>query len=377
MAKRLTNEEWISKAKNKFPNLDFSNTQYINKRSNITVRCPIHGEFTSMAGGFMETKYGCPKCGHEQSNQKRMTSQEDYISKIKIAYNSKYDCSKVVYKGSKDKITLVCPKHGEFQIRADNFNANCPKCSQSYKRNHEEFVQELKEKFPSIEIIEGKFETVRSILTFKCSECGNMWESTPAHILASKYGCSKCAHVNAKIPNRMKSEDFLKKIREISPEIEILSEYTTSRNRIKCRCSKCNNEWNPKAIYLLQGYKCPKCSKQNRGFRNEQVIINYLNNKNINFICQFKITKPFEGRNYIEIDFYLPDYNLFIEYNGKQHYVPIEYFGGEIAFKNRVKRDENLRNYCKENNINLLEIRYDQNIEEKLDEYFNKQEQKI
>lgn len=195
MAKKLTNEEWIIRAKEKFPNLDFSNTQYINKRSNVTIKCPIHGKFTTMAGGFMITKYGCPKCGHEQSNQKRTTTQDKYISKIKIAYESKYDCSKVIYKGSREKITLICPKHGEFQIRADNYSANCPKCSHSYRRTHEEFNQELKEKFPNIEIIKGKFENIRSIMTFKCLECGNIWKSTPNRILSSKFGCPKCAYV--------------------------------------------------------------------------------------------------------------------------------------------------------------------------------------
>lgn len=32
------------------------------------------------------------------------------------------------------------------------------------------------------------------------------------------------------------------------------------------------------------------------------------------------------------IDFYIPEYNIFIEYNGEQHYVPIEHFGGELQF---------------------------------------------
>ncbi len=68
-------------------------------------------------------------------------------------------------------------------------------------------------------------------------------------------------------------------------------------------------------------------------------------------------------------DFYIPSQNLIIEYNGEQHYRPVRF--GQIRFgqkhnctqkqadENFIKqqaRDELLKNYCKENNINLLEI---------------------
>lgn len=165
-------------------------------------------------------------------------------------------------------------------------------------------------------------------------------------------------------------EQFENKIKNISPNIIINSEYKGSNNSIKCKCSICGHEWEPKAENLLKGSNCPKCHL----YKGEQQISKYLDINNIKYIIQYKIEKPFESREFILIDFYLPDYNLFIEYNGKQHYVPIEYFGGEIQYKNQIQRDENLRDYCKENNINLLEIHYDENIEEKLDEYFRKQE---
>ena len=58
------------------------------------------------------------------------------------------------------------------------------------------------------------------------------------------------------------------------------------------------------------------------------------------------------------VDFYLPKYNLFIEYNGKQHYEPIEYFGGQQYLEEQVKRDNYLLEYCKNNSIDILIIDY-------------------
>lgn len=62
----------------------------------------------------------------------------------------------------------------------------------------------------------------------------------------------------------------------------------------------------------------------------------------------------------LRFDFYLPNYNTCIEFQGKQHYVPVAYFGGEKYFEIRQKRDDIKRNYCIKNNIHLVEIRYDE-----------------
>lgn len=69
-------------------------------------------------------------------------------------------------------------------------------------------------------------------------------------------------------------------------------------------------------------------------------------------------------------DFYLLKYNLCVEYQGKQHYETVEFFGGEKEFEIRQKHDKIKRNFCKKNKIVLLEIKYSDNIESKLNEFF-------
>lgn len=60
----------------------------------------------------------------------------------------------------------------------------------------------------------------------------------------------------------------------------------------------------------------------------------------------------------LRFDFYLPKFNILIEYQGKQHYKSVEKWGGEEAFKDRLKKDSMKRNYCLKNNIKLIEIPY-------------------
>ena len=64
------------------------------------------------------------------------------------------------------------------------------------------------------------------------------------------------------------------------------------------------------------------------------------------------------GGGLLRFDFYLPDYNLLIEYQGKQHYTQYYRFGGEEEYNKRIEHDRRKREYCKENNIDLLEIPY-------------------
>lgn len=62
----------------------------------------------------------------------------------------------------------------------------------------------------------------------------------------------------------------------------------------------------------------------------------------------------------INFDFHIPKYRMIIEFDGKQHYEPIEHFGGIESYE-RLKINDKIKNdYCEENFIDLIRIRYDQ-----------------
>lgn len=118
-------------------------------------------------------------------------------------------------------------------------------------------------------------------------------------------------------------------------------------------------------------FGCPKCSCS----RGEKVINDYLTINNINFVskkrfsnCKNKSTLPF--------DFYVESMNLCIEFDGRQHFEPVDWFGGIDTFNTIQQNDAIKTNYCKENNINLLRLTYkdfnDKLIKIKLDDYLDK-----
>lgn len=91
---------------------------------------------------------------------------------------------------------------------------------------------------------------------------------------------------------------------------------------------------------------------------------------------KYEYQKTFEHcryQNLLRFDFYLPKYHICIEVNGRQHYEPIDYFGGEENFKLQQKRDNIKREYCAQNNIKLIEVPYWMfNKEKEFKTYINK-----
>ncbi|MBR2490385.1 MAG: hypothetical protein IKB65_02760 [Ruminiclostridium sp.] len=80
------------------------------------------------------------------------------------------------------------------------------------------------------------------------------------------------------------------------------------------------------------------------------------------------------------LDIYIPSLSIGIEYQGKQHYEPVEYFGGEEHFKHQQENDEKKRSLCNENGVYLIEWPYteeitDRNLQSYLEEVRRKDNQ--
>lgn len=180
------------------------------------------------------------------------------------------------------------------------------------------------------------------------------------------------------------TEEFKKQMQAINPNIKIIGEYQGNKINIACKCKVCSHEWEARPDNLLhikviitcpihndfeqtpsnhlQGHGCPKCNAS----KGELFVEQYLLQHHITFEKQYCINIPTtinpSGQAYI--DFYIPACNTFIEYNGRQHYIPLEYFGGVLGLKHQEDRDNYVRNFCKDNSYTLIEIPYTMKDEE-------------
>ena len=135
--------------------------------------------------------------------------------------------------------------------------------------------------------------------------------------------------------------------------------------RWHCKCD-CGNETNPDpTMNNLTRHHTLSCGCR-KNSKLELFIQSYLESINIDFIPQ-KVFSDCKNKNntcYLYFDFYLPYYNMIIEYDGQQHFDPIKIWGGEEKLKRQQENDEIKNQYCKNNNINLVRIPYTKNKEE-------------
>ncbi len=190
-------------------------------------------------------------------------------------------------------------------------------------------------------------------------ECdrGHIYVQDRRNLLANK-GCDICRKKNI----TPKKEDIFKILNELHGGLYVYDEnsYKSVRNKINITCRKGHN-FSQKVSNHLQGKGCPIC----RESFGERMISKYLETKKIKFVKQKKFTDC-KHITHLPFDFYLPAFNLCIEYDGIQHYKPISLFGGIEGFEKTKIRDEKKNEYCKNNNIKLIRISYQDNIEEKL-----------
>lgn len=126
------------------------------------------------------------------------------------------------------------------------------------------------------------------------------------------------------------------------------------RRMVKCLCD-CGNIIICSVSDLVSGHtQSCGCDRESKG---EKWIKEFLDNLNIKYISQKRFPDCKNIRT-LPFDFYLPDYNMCIEFDGSQHYRPIEYWGGEEQFKYRQHNDDIKNTYCINKGIDIIHISY-------------------
>jgi len=289
-----------------------------------------------------------------------MDVTKEFIIKSKKIHGDKYDYSLVEYKGNKIKVKIICPEHGMFeQIPYSHLYGNkCIYCSGLNKKTTKEFIIKSKkihgDKY-DYSLVEYKGNKIK--VKIICPEHG-MFEQTPLSHTINKYGCNICAN-NLKKININNFIERSKKIHNNKYDYSLVK-YINSYTKIKIICPE-HGSFEQTPHGHLQNRGCAKCNNS----KGEIKILLYLKTMDINFIEQFKF-KNCKNKNQLPFDFYLPGYNLCIEYDGLQHYEPVHFFGGYKSFEIIKKHDQIKNNFCKTNNIKLIRIKYNENIIEKL-----------
>ena len=237
------------------------------------------------------------------------------------------------------------------------------------KYTKEKIINKIREKHgDNIEIVDiNELENCQSKVRFKCRKCGYVWITRPYSIIAG-HGCRRC-YDKRNSERRIIPLDIINdKIVKNGSNVQIIQDYIDTKHYAKAKCNLCGNVWKTSPRDLIRGHSCPMCNESHL----EREIRHVLEKNNINYEYQ----KKFEWLSLQSLDFYLSEYNIAIECQGMQHFMPVEHFGGEENFISIQGRDKRKKRLCKENGVELiyfLDKKYNSYMKED-DIYFNKKE---
>ena len=258
----------------------------------------------------------------------------------------KYDYSLTEYKGALKTIKLIYDGVIFEQIASTHLRS-----APELNMNRDWFIKRAQDKW-------GKDRYDYSFVEYKdCktkvkiiyNETGEVFEQTPTGHLTG-------APENIKLAVRKTTEQFIKEANEVHDNKYSYEKTNYIKNQIKV-IIECpiHGEFEQNPLSHIQGCGCPNCNES----KGEKEIVKYLDKNEISYYRQHKF-KDCKNIFQLPFDFYLPKYRTAIEFDGKQHYQPVDHFGGLESY-NRLKINDKIKNdYCEDNYINLIRIRYNQ-----------------
>lgn len=302
---KITTEQTIQKFKNKHSNLyDYSLVDYTTAKTKCKVICKTHGIFEITPNNHL-TGHGCPKCSGTGFTKEEFLSL--FITKSSKVHNNKYDYSLVLnYIDHKTKVKVKCKEHGTFSITPNN------------------------------------------------------------HL--SGYGCYRCGKLSAAQKTILSLQEFISKSKITHGDQYTYdkTQYIGAHKKVTITCLKHGDFSVTPANHWSNGIGCPTCQHSNPT-KGEAQIAKWLTENNIHFLMQKSFPnlhyKSIRGR--LKYDFFLPNYNMLIEFDGEQHFTPITFSKSrtpEEQFKITQECDNLKTEYAKNNGYKLLRIKYDQDI---------------
>lgn len=306
----MNTEEFIKKATEKHSGeYTYGKSVYVNPETKVIITCKKHGDFEQTPFAHLSGQ-GCPKCAG------RGLSQDELIERFRSVHGDEYDYSKVVFTRMRDKVCIICPKHGEFWQTPDKHykhGQGCPECAKG-KRNADKKV--TKEKFieRATKLFNGFYDyskvefndSKKDYITIICPKHGEFKHKVHWHLAG--HGCSQCAIEKSRIT----TDAFVARAMELHKEKYDYSKSNIVRTKdeITIVCP-IHGEFKQTIESHLKGSGCPICGKVESAAEHElyEYICSLVGKDNV-------IHNDRTVLNGKEIDVYVPSKKIGFEYNG-------------------------------------------------------------
>ena len=373
---RLTFKDFIERSIAAHPNenYDYSKVNYIKSDIPVEIVCSKHGPFFQQPVHHW-SGCGCPKCAKERMGEQFSFTTEEWIFRAKELHGDDYDYSETIYVNSHTKVKIHCNKCGNdfWQVAAFHLNSGggCPTCSKKegankQKLSWDEFLERSTKVYPpdKYDYSKSEYKNYFTPILIYCNDCNTWFYQSPRTHLDGCCGC-ECNKFTADKVSLMMNERFDNRYELIKSSFTIYSE----------KAKFIDHELND-IIIEISPIVLMKRKVDNSISSGEYLVMKWLTDNNIEFEMYYEVKDIIKNKQPVKIDFriIIDNIEIWIEYNGLQHYEFISYFcnGCIENFKSQLDRDNKVRNYCKKKNIHLIEIPYTYNTEEQVSDFMEK-----
>lgn len=255
MPKKVTTEDFITRAKAVHGDrYNYSSVVYRSTHDKVEVICPVHGVFQVTPSNHLKGR-GCPKCSFTRST-------EDFIRNARKVFGNRYDYSKAIFKSAHDYITIICPEHGEFQIRAGNHiqGHGCAKCSKNKRYSTESFIEAAKKVHGSFyDYSEVDYVNAKTKVRIICPKHGAFEQIPSNHLKGIR--CPRCGGEIGGQKITSNTEEFVRKALVIHGNRYDFSKvsYVSATDKVVVIC-KDHGEFTMTPQNILAGHGCPVCA---------------------------------------------------------------------------------------------------------------------
>lgn len=280
---------------------------------------------------------------------KKITT-EKFIERANIVHKGKYLYTESIYQNTDTKVKIICPIHGEFwqTPHMHLHGQGCPKCYGNDTKTTEKYIEECKKIHgDKYDYSKTQYKNAYSKVIITCPTHGDFEQIARVHLQG--HGCPECSG-----KKKYNKEHFIinaKLIHGNRYDYSLITNIKNNREKLPIICPKHGVFYQTIDNHINQHQGCPNCQRSLL----EENVANLLKDNNF---C-YEERKHFDWLGQQHLDFYLPEYNIAIECQGRQHLIADGNFGSkkitqEDLYKKVCELDDVKNKLCKENNITLL-----------------------
>ncbi len=270
-AKKLTwtQDQFLERAKSVHgETYDYSRAVYVHSEKKVPIICRTHGEFSQTPHDHLSGR-GCPKCKPQKISEKSRKPPDEWMKKIRSVHGHRYNYSKAKITVGREKIKIICPKHGPFLqgLEAHAMGTGCPKCGDERSAEKQRLTQdEWLERAMDVhgdryDYSNSEYKGWDHKVEIICPIHDSFFQRGGSHIQGK--GCAECGPARVSKAKRWTTERWIEKARDVHGEKYDYSfvHYDGSWEPVEIICPDHGVFFQKAAVHSTMGRGCPKCGR--------------------------------------------------------------------------------------------------------------------